>query len=111
MLENSAKIEIEVGNTLFPLMLKDGRDGAADSDYERGYAVSYQESPGIRSIARLIDQIDDKNDLWLVYEVGANCLTKHLSEVKGEFYKGERIYRVQHQGFYELLSHQKRVLR
>jgi|LakMenEpi03Aug12_release.lakeMendotaPanAssembly.Ray.scaffolds.fasta_scaffold5754357_1 hypothetical protein len=41
MLENSAKIEIEVGNTLFPLMLKDGRDGAADSDYERGYAVSY----------------------------------------------------------------------
>jgi len=41
MLENSAKIEIEVGNTLFPLSLKDGRDGTSDCDFERGYAVSF----------------------------------------------------------------------
>ena len=50
--------------------------------------------PGIRSIAKLIDDIEDQKDYWLVYEVGSQSLSKHLFDVKGEFYKGERIYHV-----------------
>lgn len=52
--------------------------------------------PGIKSIARLLDEIEEHKDYWLVYEVGANALSKHLFEVKGEFYKGERLYLVNH---------------
>lgn len=95
-MDNSAKIEIEIGNTLFPLEVKDGCEGDNDEDFERGYAVEPSEYPGIKSIAKLIDQIEDKHDLWLVYEVGSHCLSKYLADVKGEFYKGERIYNVAH---------------
>tara|TARA_B110000285_G_scaffold224619_1_gene281678 strand:- start:66 stop:305 length:240 start_codon:yes stop_codon:yes gene_type:complete len=45
-----------------------------------------------------------------VYEVGSKCLGKHLAEVKGEFYKGERIYNVAHQGFYRALAKDKKIL-
>ena len=99
-IDNSAKIEIETGNTLFPLEMKEGTDGENVDDFVRGYAVDEKEQPGIKSIARLIDEIEDSKDVWLVYEVGAACLGKHLCDVKGEFYKGERIYRIQHQMFY-----------
>lgn len=52
--------------------------------------------PGIKYIARFLDEIDENKDFWLVYEVGSSSLGKHLFEVKGEFYKGERIYLVAH---------------
>jgi hypothetical protein len=48
----------------------------------------------------LIDDIEDQKDYWLVYEVGSHSLTKHLFEVKGEFYKSERIYHIQHQNMF-----------
>lgn len=95
-IDSSARIEIEIGNTMFPLELKDGCSGDLDTDYERGCAVEEADFPGIKSIAKLIDTIEDNKDFWLVYEVGSKCLGKQLTEVKGEFYKGERIYRVAH---------------
>ena len=52
--------------------------------------------PGMKQIAKLIDDIDETKDYWLVYEVGSHSLSKHLFDVKGEFFKGERIYHVQH---------------
>ena len=54
-MDNSAKIEIEIGNTLFPLELKDGCDGDNDEDFERGYAAEASSHPGMKSIAKLID--------------------------------------------------------
>lgn len=109
--DNSAKIEIETGNTLFPLEVKEGTEGENDEDFVRGFAVDEKEHPGIKSIARLIDQIEDGKDVWLVYEVGAQCLGKQLCDVKGEFYKGERIYRIQHQDFYRIMMYNMNVLR
>ena len=88
---------------MFPLELKDGCDGEHDTDYERGCAVDEAEFPGIKSISKLIDTIEEKNDFWLVYQVGSKCLGKRLTDVKGEFYKGERIYKVAHQEFYHAL--------
>jgi len=91
--------------------LKDNCDGENDEDFYRGYAVDKTEHPGIMSIARLIDQIEDSKDVWLVYEVGGIPLGKSLCDVKGEFYKGERIYKVQHMEFYENLIRSKNILR
>ena len=91
--------------------LRDGRSGDHDDDYKRIYGVDPNKMPGVKSIAMLVDVIEDNKDLWLVYEVGSKCLAKQLTEVKGEFHKGERIYRVAHQIFYEMLVHDWHVLR
>ena len=43
----------------------------------------------------MIDYIEEKKDIWLVYEVCQGVtLSEHLGTVKGEFYKNERIYKV-----------------
>ena len=50
------------------------------------------------------DSVDDKKDLWLIYElVEGKTMNELLFEVKGEFYKGERIYMVHHSHFYHTL--------
>jgi dual specificity tyrosine-phosphorylation-regulated kinase 2/3/4 len=59
--------------------------------------VSEKEFPGVRHIAKLIDAVETKRDLWLVQEFGGTCLTKACFEIKGEFVRGERLYRVIHQ--------------
>ena len=109
-MDGSAMIEVETANALFPLELKDGRSGDDDMDYERAYGVSPKKMPGIKSIAKLIDAIEDGKDLWLIYEVGGKSMGKVLTEVKGEFHKGERIYRVQHQLFYQILAQDWTIL-
>lgn len=54
-----------------------------------GHPLSEDEYPGIKHISALLDSVEDKNDYWLVYELGGANLTKNLFEVKGEFYNGE----------------------
>lgn len=63
-----------------------------------------QGSKGTEHIAQLYDSVEDKKDLWLIYEVcrGKN-LNECLFEVKGEFFKGERVYGVRHWRFYHCL--------
>jgi hypothetical protein len=49
----------------------------------------------------LIDSVEDKKDLWLIYELcEGKTLNEHLFDVKGEFYKNERIYMVHQGDFY-----------
>lgn len=73
--------------------------------------------PGIRHIARLLDMVETKQDLWLVMEYGGCALSKALIEIKGEFVaRGpaqprERVYRVHHLPYYEAMKHDPRVLR
>ena len=52
----------------------------------------------------MFEVVEDKKDLWIIYEVcpGKN-LNEALFEVKGEFFKGERIYMVHHSDFYHNL--------
>jgi len=109
-LDNSAIVEIETGNILFPLEVKDGCEGDTSDEFERNYALDPAEFPGMRSISKLIDTIEDRHDLWLVYEVGSACLGSLLHTVKGEFYKGERIYNVAHQSFYQALLSTPKIL-
>lgn len=60
----------------------------------------------------LKDSVEDKKDLWLIYEVCAGkTMNEHLFEVKGEFYKGERIYMVHHSNFYHSIRSNLNLLR
>ncbi len=60
----------------------------------------------------LQDSIDDKKDLWLIYELcPGKTMNEHLFEVKGEFYKGEIIYMVHHSNFYHHLRSNFTLLR
>mmetsp|Transcript_106297 Transcript_106297/g.184774 ORF Transcript_106297/g.184774 Transcript_106297/m.184774 type:complete len:638 (+) Transcript_106297:135-2048(+) len=58
--------------------------------------VSTSRYPGIEHIAKLLDYAETKRDIWLVMEYGGTCLTKMAYEIKGEFLRGERLYRVMH---------------
>ena len=82
-LDPTAKIEIEMGKLLF-------QENSAHS----GYSINPAEFPGILRIAKLYTVLEENRDVWLAYQVGGKCLTNHLFDVKGEFYKGERIYGV-----------------
>jgi serine/threonine protein kinase len=60
----------------------------------------------------LLDSMEDKKDLWLIYEVcPGRTMNEHLFEVKGEFYKGERVYMVHHGNFYHALRNNFDLLR
>lgn len=109
-IDSSAITEIETGNIIFPLEVKEGFEGDNDDEFQRGYALDPEEYPGIKNISKLIEIIDDKSDIWLVYEVGSHSMSKVLHEVKGEFFKGERLYNIQHQQFYSSLSTSKQIL-
>lgn len=67
---------------------------------------------GSEHIAKLEDSVEDKKDLWLIYEVcsGRN-LNECLFEVKGEFFKGERVYGVKHWSFYHFIRNSLTLMR
>lgn len=47
---------------------------------------------------------EDKKDCWLIYEVcKGKTMNEALFNVKGEFYKGERIYMVHHSMLYHCI--------
>lgn len=66
---------------------------------------AYTQNPGINSLCKLLDSKEDKSDLWLVFELCGKPLSKTIFDVKGEFYKGERIYQVLHkEDIYQILE-------
>ena len=70
-----------------------------------------QSVPGQEHVCLLLDYVEDKKDLWLIYEVcEGKTLNEHLFEVKGEFYKGERIYFVHHSVLYHQLRNDVKLL-
>ena len=73
-------------------------------------ALDLEKNPGMYNMSHFLDQVEDSKDIWLIYEVGPQCFRKVLSDVKGEFFKGERIYRVQHLQFYKRLLTSRHVL-
>ena len=48
----------------------------------------------MESICKLISFDEEKQNLWLIYELGGTPLSKLLFETKGQFYNAERIYEV-----------------
>ena len=71
----------------------------------------FLDHPGHNSISHLVDKIDEKKDIWLVYEVGGVSLTDALFKVKGEFYNSERIYFISHMELYSKIKSNKTLLK
>ena len=61
-----------------------------------GQVLNDLNHPALDSIIQLVDSKSDKTDLWALFEVGGNSLSKALFQVKGEFVKGERMYKILH---------------
>jgi serine/threonine protein kinase len=60
----------------------------------------------------LLDSVQDKKDLWLIYELcPGKTMNEHLFDVKGEFYKSERLYMVHHSSFYHHLRNNPSLVR
>jgi len=63
------------------------------------------------NICILIDSILEKKDFWLIYELcKGRTMNEHLFNVKGEFFKGERIYAVNHGSLYHALRNNMSLL-
>jgi len=41
-----------------------------------------------------LDFFQTQKDVWIVYELGGVTLSKTIYDIKGEFYKNERVYRI-----------------
>lgn len=67
--------------------------------------------PGIQHIAKLLDHAETKRDIWLVMEFGGTSLTKMAYEIKGEFHRGERLYRVDHLPMLQSMKQSTEVLK
>jgi len=62
-------------------------------------------------VCKLLDYQEDKKDLFLIYELcNGKTMNEALFDVKGEFYKGERIYFVNHSQFYHQLRNNMPLL-
>ena len=74
--------------------------------------LKYDLTADQENICMLIDSVEDKKDLWLIYELcPGKTMNEHLFDVKGEFYKGERIYMVHHGSFYHSLRKNMMLLK
>jgi serine/threonine protein kinase len=67
--------------------------------------------PGINHIAKLLDYSETKRDIWMVMEFGGTSLTKMAYEIKGEFLRGERLYRVVHLPMLQAMKRDPEVLK
>jgi serine/threonine protein kinase len=66
---------------------------------------------GGENLCRLLKYSEDKKDCWLVYEVcQGKTMNEALFNVKGEFYKGERIYMVHHSNLYHAIRNNLKLM-
>ena len=66
---------------------------------------------GGENICQLLDYVEDKKDLFLIFEVcKGKTMNEALFDVKGEFYKGERIYMVNHSELYHQLRNDTQLI-
>lgn len=53
-----------------------------------------QKKIGYENIIEIKYVEESMKDVWIVQELGGKTLSKALYNMKGEFYKGERVYAV-----------------
>jgi serine/threonine protein kinase len=58
---------------------------------------------GVCHVIRVLEKSETKSDYWLVMEHGGQPLTKVLFTTKGEFHRGERVYRLVDQPLYKAM--------
>ena len=70
-----------------------------------------EKTPGGDNVCLLLDYVEDKKDLFLIYELcQGKTMNEHLFDVKGEFYKGERIYLISHSVMYHRIRNDFKLM-
>jgi serine/threonine protein kinase len=92
---SAAKTEIMMAKLVFP----EEEDG--DGGRQQGCCTERAR----KCLARLYNSVETSRSLCLVFEKGGACLNKILFQMKGEFFKGERIYNIRHLPLYQEFRH------
>lgn len=67
------------------------------------HLIGDSRSKGLEYIVKLIDYIEDNNDMWIVFEKGGKSLSSLMFKIKGEFHNSERIYSIKKGKFFQKL--------
>eukprot|EP00825_Cyclidium_porcatum_P002540 TRINITY_DN11172_c0_g1_i2.p1 TRINITY_DN11172_c0_g1~~TRINITY_DN11172_c0_g1_i2.p1 ORF type:complete len:270 (+),score=59.52 TRINITY_DN11172_c0_g1_i2:353-1162(+) len=57
--------------------------------------------PGIKGIIQCYGYKQTQKYFWIIYEYGGETISKSLFQMKGEFFRGERLYRINQLPLYE----------
>lgn len=60
----------------------------------------YKNNQGLDGFTRLLKFSQQGKDLWMVYELAGIPISKALYNMKGEFYKGQRLYKINFTNLY-----------
>lgn len=66
--------------------------------------------PGQDHVIRIVDYSSTPKDVFIVLELGGECLSKNIYSFKGEFHKGERVYQITNYSFHWALRNNKALL-
>jgi serine/threonine protein kinase len=91
---SAAKTEITMAALLFP---EENVAHRANGDEQQRFCIHRASS----CLAQLLNSVETSRSLCLVFERGGACLNKALFQMKGEFFKGERIYNIRHLPLYQ----------
>jgi serine/threonine protein kinase len=96
----------------FPFKDKKQVDNSAKVEFQvQSLLKRYTQPADCENLCMMHECIEDRKDLWLIYELcSGTTLSDHLGTVKGEFYKNERVYKVQHGSLYYALRNDLTLL-
>lgn len=105
--DSTLKKEIDIDSILFKPQLEKENSISGDMGYPtESERFNYEDDDYIiqqraeRNLIRIVDTHKTSKEVFLVLEVGGNCLSSELFSFKGEFHKGERIYQITNYSFY-----------
>ncbi|KAL4506038.1 hypothetical protein ABPG72_013799 [Tetrahymena utriculariae] len=67
----------------------------------------FQQFEGINNFLKCYEIRHTQRDIFIVYELGGGSLSSILYEIKGEFYKNERVYKINFTGLHDKLFQTK----
>lgn len=96
---NIARNEIKILNLLNNCNSENIENSSKNSNKNsnKNSHESYEDSfdDNCELIPKIFSSYEDNNDIWFSFEKGGQCLSNLSFKIKGEFEKGERIYKIQ----------------
>jgi serine/threonine protein kinase len=105
-IENQIENENEINN-LFAIKQISKKNKNEQQSFNMNYKIGKRElelldfiykrssKDDCENIIKLVDSIEDNNDIWLIFEKGGKSLSSLMFKIKGEFLGNERIYLIQ----------------
>ncbi len=70
------------------------------NDIQNNFYIIFCSIKALKNITALLGYSITNRDVFLEFELGGSTLSKSLFEIKGQFFKGERVYQVRFIGIY-----------